>query len=161
MARREITIDEIMEILRTTVTQLQELTAGVAQERLHRAPAPDSWSVNDVLVHLRTVQYVLGGNIMRIMREDHPAWKGAPGWKKETEYREVKFEPALDAFRAERAELLAVLEPLPPEAWERTATVTVPPNKTYERSAHFYGDWMAPHERSHLKHINRILKAVG
>lgn len=160
MAGRELAIDETMEILRTTVPRIQELTQGVPQERLHRAPAPGSWSVNDVLAHLRTCQYVLGGNVLRIIREDHPAWKGAPGWRRQTEYQEWEFGAAFDASRAERAELLAVLEPLPPEAWERTATVTVPPNKSYERSARYYGDWMAPHERGHVKHIARILKAV-
>ncbi len=50
------------------------------------------------------------------------------------------------------------LEPLPPDAWDRTATVTVP-GKLYEYSTLYYGDWMARHEGSHLKHIARIVKS--
>ena len=128
---------------------------------LHRAPAPGRWSVNHVLAHLRVCHEVLGGSILRIIREDHPAWSGAPGWRKQAEYEEWQFGPAFAAFRAQRADLLEVLESLPSEAWERTASVSVPPNKIYERTARFYGNWMAPHERGHLKHIARILKAVG
>ena len=46
-------------------------------------------------------------------------------------------------------------------AWERTATVAVPPNKTYEYSTRYYGDWMARHERGHLGHMRRILEELG
>ncbi|MGH2428103.1 MAG: hypothetical protein ACRDGV_04325 [Candidatus Limnocylindria bacterium] len=63
-------------------------------------------------------------------------------------------------FRAQRVELLEVLEPLPPEAWERTATVTGMIGELYENSALYYSDWMARHERSHLRHIKRIIAEV-
>ena len=148
-----------MEILRTTVPRLEELTNGVPQERLY-AVTDYGWSVNEQLAHLRAAHDVLGGNMLRIMREDHPAWKGAPGWRKQAEYFEWRFGPAFEAFRSQRAELLEVLEPLPPVAWERTATVTVPPKQVYEYSALYYGDWMARHERGHLRHIARILKGL-
>ena len=82
--------------------------------------------MNDQLAHLRACHDTLGGNMLQIVREDHPAWKARaprarPG---ETAYFDEKFKPAFDAFRAQRAELLTVLEPLPAEAWARTATVT-------------------------------------
>lgn len=159
---QQLAIDQTMEILRTIVPRLDELTGGASQKRLS-AVTDHGWSVNDQLAHLRACHDVLGGNMLRIVREDHPAWKGmSPGARlKQTDYFEWKFRPAFEVFRAQRAELLEVLEPLPPEAWERTATVTVPPAKLYEYSTLYYGDWMARHERSHLRHIARILKAVG
>lgn len=162
MATRELAIDEIMEILRTTVPRLEDLTRGLPQKRLYLV-TDYGWSVNDQLAHLRACHDVLGGNMLRIIREDHPAWKGMSprAWQKKTDYFEWKFQPAFDAFRAQRAELLDVLEPLPPKAWERTATVAVPPNQAYEYNTLYYGAWMARHERSHLKHMARILKAVA
>jgi hypothetical protein len=81
-------------------------------------------------------------------------------WQTQTDYFDWKFAPAFEVFRAQRAELLHVLEPLPPEAWKRTATVGAPPNKVYEYSTLYYGDWMARHERSHLGHMARILKEL-
>ena len=48
-------------------------------------------------------------------------------WQEQTDYFESKFPPAFEAFRVQRAELLKVLEPLPADAWERTATVSAPP----------------------------------
>jgi len=148
-----------MEVLRTTVPQLDELTRGVSQKRL-RTVTDYGWSVNDQLAHLRACHDVLGGNMLRIVREDHPSWKGmAPAaWQNQTDYFESKFKPAFESFRAQRAELLDVLETLPLSGWNRTATVSAPPGKIYEYSTVYYGDWMARHERSHLKHIARILK---
>ncbi len=158
----QLTIDQTMEVLRTTVPQLDDLTRGVPQQRLSMV-TDYGWSVNDQLAHLRACHDVLGGNMLRIVREDHPAWKGmAPrAWQKQTDYFDWKFGPAFEVFRAQRAELLEVLEPLPPGVWERTATVSVPPGKVYEYSTLYYGDWMARHERSHLGHMGRILKALG
>jgi hypothetical protein len=162
MASRVRTVAEIMEILNTTVPRLQELTHGVLQKRLYTV-TDYGWSVNDQLAHLRACHDVLGGNMLRIIREDHPAWKGMSprAWQKRTDYFEWKFAPAFEAFRAQRAELLEIVEPLPPEAWQRTAAVSVPPRSLYEYSTRYYGDWMAGHERSHLRHIARILKALG
>jgi hypothetical protein len=145
----QLSIDQTMEILRTTVPRLEELRRGAPQKRLSTV-TDYGWSVNDQLAHLRACHDVLGGNMLRIVREDHPAWKGmAPrAWQKQTDYFEWKFRPAFEAFRAQRAELLEVFEPLPPEAWERTATVTGMIGELYENSTLYYGDWMARHERS-------------
>lgn len=158
----QLTVAATMEILRTTVPRLEALTDGVPDAHLY-AVTDYGWSVSDQLAHLRACHDVLGGNMLRIVREDHPAWRGmAPAARlKESDYFEWKFGSALDAFRAQRTELLGVLEPLPIDAWERTAAVSAPPNVVYEYSVLYYGDWMARHERGHLKHIARILKELG
>ena len=162
MAKGDLSVGEVMEILTTTVPRLEELTRDVQEQRLYTV-TEYGWSVNDQLAHLRACHDVLGGNMLRIIREDHPAWKGMSPrtWQKRTDYFDWKFPPAFDVFREQRAELLEVLEPLPPEAWERTATVSVPPNQVYEYSARYYGDWMARHERGHLGHMARILDTLG
>ena len=157
-----LTPEKVTEILRTAVPRLQELTDGVPHTALY-AVTDYGWSVNDQLAHLRACHDVLGGNMLRIIGEDHPAWKAiSPGTRlKQSDYLDWEFGPAFEAFGAQRAELLGVLQALPPEAWARTATVSVPPGKVYEYSTLYYGDWMARHERSHLGHIRRILQAVA
>jgi hypothetical protein len=161
-ATPKLTVEAVMEILRSTVPRLDELTRGVPQKRL-TAVTDYGWSVNDQLAHLRACHDVLGGNMLRIVREDHPSWKGMNprAWQTQTDYFDWKFRPAFGVFSAQRAELLEVLEPLPPNAWKRTATVSAPPGLVYEYSVLYYGDWMARHERSHLKHIARIMKELA
>ena len=162
MTTKLMPIDQAMAILRTTVPRLEELTFGVPDELL-TAVTDYGWSVNDQLAHLRACHDVLGGNMLRIIREDHPAWRGiSPGTHlRRSDYFDWAFGRAFEVFRRQRSELLGVLEPLPPETWERTATVSVPPAKVYEYSAHYYGDWMARHERGHLRHMARIIQDLS
>jgi hypothetical protein len=48
MARRGLTHDEIMPILRTSVARLGELTDGLTDAQLHARPGLIEWSINDV-----------------------------------------------------------------------------------------------------------------
>ena len=73
---------------------------------------------------------------------------------------EQPFQRSLDAFTAQRTALLAVLEPLPPEAWARSATVTGA-GKALERTVHTYARWLARHEQPHVKQIERIVNTIG
>jgi hypothetical protein len=155
-----LTVEETMEILRSTTSRLEALAHGAPQEQLY-AVTDYGWSVNQQLAHLRAAHDVLGGNMLRIVREDHPAWKGAPGWRNQDRYFELEFASNLEAFRDQRAELLDAIAPLPASAWQRTATVTVPPKKTYEYSLLYYGDWMARPERSHLRQMACILEQLA
>ncbi len=162
MPGRGLTVDEILAILPETSRRIAALTEGLSPTELRVSPGADAWSVNDVLAHLRACHDVLGGNVLRIVVEDHPRWKGVNPrtWIKKTDYPEWGFAPAFDAFAQQRAALLHVLEPLAPEAWQRTATVTGMVGETYERTALYYADWMASHERAHWKHVTRIVAAL-
>ena len=112
---RDLSVDEIMAILPETPGGSPTLTKGLTPAQLRTAPEAGAWSVNDVLAHLRACHDVLGGNVLRILAEDHPALKGMNprAWMKKTDYPEWQFAPAFAVFRKQRAELLAVLEPLP------------------------------------------------
>jgi hypothetical protein len=161
--KRQLGVDEIMAILPETPRRIAGATAGLPASRLRDAPEPGAWSVNDVLAHLRACHDVLGGSILRIVTEDHPAWKGINPrvWIKRTDYPDWEFAPAFEAFTTQRRELLGVLEPLPAGDWERTATVTGMVGDHYERTARYYGDWLARHERGHWRHIYAIVAALG
>ena len=152
-----------MAILPETPRRIATLTEGLTPAQLHASPGPDAWSINDILAHLRACHDVLGGNILRILAEDSPTWRAMNPrtWMKKTDYPDWAFAAAFQAFSAQRAALLAVLEPLPPEGWERTARVTGLVDGVGLRSARYYGDWMAGHERTHVRHIGRLVAALG
>jgi hypothetical protein len=155
-----LSVEQTMDIIRTTVPRLEELTRHASERALETVTAY-GWSVSDQLAHLRSCQEVLGGNMLRIVREDHPAWKGTAPTAFQKAYFGADFQPAFESFRSLRLEILEALEPLPPAAWERTASVSAPPGKVYENSVLYYGDWMARHERGHLRHIAKVLTEVG
>ena len=116
-----------------------------------------------MLAHLRACSDVLGNYILKIIAEDRPAWRGVTprAWAKKTNYRELEFLPSFRSYTKQRADLLAVLEPLPLESWSRTATIIgMIPGRVFERTALYYGDWLAGHERAHVKQIKRIVNTV-
>jgi hypothetical protein len=159
---RLLAVEEILTILRTTPGRLDEMSAGLSAAECAAPPAPGEWSLADVLAHLRACQDVLGANIRRIVTEDGPAWRRVSPrtWQRSSGYHEQAFEPALVAFLTGRAELLTFLEPLPPAAWERTATVTMSTGIRVDQSARFFGDWLAGHEHRHVQGLPAIIEAV-
>jgi hypothetical protein len=158
---RSLTIEQILALLAETPPRLEALTAGLAPAQLQTAPSDDEWSANDVLAHLRACADVWGGCIEAIIAEEHPTLRAVNPrtWIKQTDYRELEFRPSLRAFAAQRAELLAVLEPLSPEGWSRAATVTGA-GKVLERTVLFYAQWLAEHERPHVKQVARLVTTM-
>lgn len=156
-----MTSGQALTLLAETPIRLGALTGGLEPALLRAAPAPGEWSANDVLAHLRACADVWGGAIAAILSEDHPTVRAVNprAWVAQTDYPDLAFRPSLDAFAAQRAELLALLEPLPPAGWERSATV-IGAGKPLERTVLFYARWLAGHERPHVKQIARIAEAM-
>ncbi len=154
-------IQQVLTALGEQPRRLTALTAGLAPAQLQTRPRPDEWSLNDILAHLRSCADMWGQAIATILAEDHPTIRAVnpTTWIKQTNYPELEFRPSLRAFTRQRAKLLAVLEPLPPGAWSRSATVKGA-GKPIERTVLAYAQWLARHERSHLKHIARRVAAA-
>ncbi|HZT07738.1 MAG TPA: DinB family protein [Chloroflexota bacterium] len=160
MYDESLTIDQVLTRLREQPEAIATTTEHVPAAGLHRAPSPATWSVNDVLAHLRSCSDMWGGYIARIVREDHPTFRAVNPrtWIKQTNYPELEFGSSLKAFVAQRTELLDLLRHLPEEAWSRTATVTGA-GKARERTVMEYATWLANHERTHVKQIARLVES--
>jgi hypothetical protein len=161
MPPKPLPIEQILTILASTPPCLTTLTAGLEPAQLHTLPSQDAWSANDILAHLRACSDVWGGNIMMMLAKDNPTLLGVNPrtWIKKTDYLEQEFQSSLRAFSTQRAELMAVLESLPPEGWSLTATLTAW-GQVYERMVLREADALARHERSHVKQIERIANSM-
>jgi DinB superfamily len=158
---RSLTIEQVLTLLAATPPRITALTADLSPAQLHTPPTHDGWSANEVLAHLRACADVWGNCIMAIIAEDRPVLRAVNPrtWIKQTDYLELEFRPSLRAFATQRAELLAVLSPLPIDAWSRAATVTGA-GKVLERTVLFYAQWLARHERPHVKQVARIVNTI-
>jgi hypothetical protein len=158
---RPLTIEQNLTMLAATPARIANLTEGLSPALLLSPPEPGAWSARDVLAHLRACADMWGKYIVVILSEDRPTFRAVnpTTWIKQTNYRELEFHPSLLAFTAQRAELLAVLQPLAPEAWSRTALVTGA-GKPRERTMQTYAQWLANHEQSHIRQIERIVNSL-
>jgi hypothetical protein len=162
VAGSSLTIEQVLTLLQQTPKRIAALTRGLTEAQLHTPPERDAWSANDVLAHLRACADVRGKPILTIVAEDHPTLRAVNPltWIKQTNYLELDFRRSLRSFARQRADLLAILEPLPPKGWSRAATVTGA-GAVLERTVLFYAQWLARHERPHLKQIERIVISRG
>jgi DinB superfamily len=161
MPSRSPTIERVLTLLAATPPGIAALTDGVAPAQLQTSPTNDEWSANDVLAHLRACADVWGGCMVAMIAEDRPTLRAVNPrtWIKKTDYREREFRPSLRSFATQRADLLGVLEPLPHEAWSRAATVTGA-GRVLERTVLFYAQWLALHERPHVKQVERLVNTM-
>ena len=161
MASRSLTIEQVLTLLAESPPRIAAVTAGLSPDQMHTAPNRDGWSANDVLAHLRACADVWGNCIVAMIAEDRPTLRAVNPrtWIKKTDFPELEFRPSLRSFVTQRADLLAVLEPLPPEGWSRTATVTGA-GKVLERTVRIYAQQLARHERQHVKQVERIVNTM-
>lgn len=160
MPRVALTVAEIMAILPATPARIADLTDGVTESQLHAVPRPGEWSISYILAHLRASSDVIGGCMLRIVNENHPAWRrlSPRAYISRTDYPDWQFAAALEAFTDRRRELLAALTPLPPRVWGKTAAVKISPTEVRARSLLFHGDWLARHEEEHLPQIAALAR---
>jgi hypothetical protein len=158
---RLFTVEQVLALLAETPRRIAGLTAGLTPGQLLANPNAGEWSANDVLAHLRSCADGWGGCIAAILAEEKPTLRAVNprAWIKRTDYLELEFQPSFQVFARQRADLLAVLELLPPEGWSRPATVTGA-GRVLERTVHSYAQWLARHEQPHIKQIKRIANTM-
>jgi hypothetical protein len=154
---RRLAIEELLTLLTVAPPRLAASTALLTPAELRTPPKNEEWSATDVLAHVRACADVWGGCIEAMIATNGPTLRAVNprSWIKKTDYRELEFRSSLRSFTKQRSDLLAVLEPLPPKVWSRSATVTGA-GAVLVRTVHFYAQWLAKHERTHVKQIARI-----
>jgi uncharacterized damage-inducible protein DinB len=156
-----LSLQHNLDLLAAAPGRLAELSAGLTAQQLLQEPAPGEWSMRDVLGHLRACSDMWGQSIQTILDQDHPTFKAInpTNWIRRTDYLQQDFQPSLQAFTAQRTELLAILKQLSPDAWSRAATVTGA-GRPIQRTVQTYALWLANHERSHFRQLERIASSL-
>lgn len=154
-------IDAILAVLEKTPRDLAFLTAGLESDRPYAKPDQDTWSVNEILAHLRACADVWGKSIGRMISQDHPTirYVSPRTWLGKTDYPAQDFRVSLQAFDEQRHDLLIKLKALALADWSRGATFAGT-TRGREQTILSYVQRMADHETRHLDQIKRVLNAV-
>ena len=150
----------VIAMLESTPRRIDAVTLGLSDKDLTWKPSPDSWSVNEVIAHLRACADVWGDSILMILREDTPTFRyvSPRTWIRKTNYPQSDFQASFLAFRRQREDLLRVLQPLAHEDWLRRAIVKA--TKPREETILSYAHRLGSHEAGHCEQIDRILHAL-
>lgn len=139
----------------STAKKLERLIQGKSTAKLRKRPAPDKWSVSEILAHLADVETV-GSFRMRLVL-------GAPGtpiaafdqdaWVISGHYEKRDPRKSLELFRALREANLALLKSLTPEQWKHYGMHSERGQESIERIVQMF----AGHDINHLLQVERIL----
>jgi hypothetical protein len=138
-----------------TAKKLERLIKGVPISKLRKRPAPDKWSVGEILAHLADAE-IVGGFRMRLIL-------GAPGtpiaafdqdsWVTAGHYAKRDPRKSVAQFRAVREANLALLKSLTPEQWKLYGMHAERGQETIEHIVRMF----AGHDINHLRQLEGIL----
>lgn len=138
-----------------TAAKLARLMKGVPTARLRKRPAPDKWSVSEIVAHLADAE-IVGAFRLRLIL-------GAPGtpiaaydqnkWVVSGHYEKRDPRKSLEQFRVLREGNLALLKSLRAEQWKDFGMHSERGQESVEHIARMF----AGHDLNHLQQIENIL----
>ncbi|UQZ82300.1 DinB superfamily protein [Paenibacillus konkukensis] len=142
-----------------TYRQLKEAIAGLSEEQLKYKPAPDKWSVTEVLSHLADHSIVFSFRVRKIISEDNAqlaAFQQDP-WVSRSRANKGSASDILDAFGALLAYNKLLFQRLSAEDWARSGANFKGETVTLESSLLAF----IRHVQTHLGQIERIKSALA
>jgi hypothetical protein len=151
--------DDPVEVLRGTLVELEQATAGVSAATLGRQPAPGEWSPREVLSHLADSDLVTGMRVRMIVTEDRPALLGYDQEKWTSRFGSLDGDAAetLARWQALRRANLRIYASLSPEEWRRVGVHA----ERGEESVRLTVQLQAGHDRVHLAQLRRGLQPAS
>ena len=137
--------------------KLRKLLTGISPVRARKRPAPEKWSIAEIVAHLADTELVGGYRIRAIL--------GAPGgqiigfdqdaWVTALHYDQRNLRKSLEQYRMLREANLALLKTLTPEQWKHYGVH----NERGQESVETMVRMFAGHDLNHFQQIERILAA--
>ena len=145
--------------LEATPEILRGLLASVTEEQTAWKPAPDRWSIAEILEHMSHVEgHGFRSRVERIVKEENPVLEvyDQEALSEAGQYSGRDVEDSFDHFEEQRENNVAWLTSLPARMVSRTAhhqelgTIT---------AGHLLNEW-AFHDLGHIRQIAEIIRAL-
>jgi len=132
------------------------LADGVSAEKLQARPAPDRWSVVEIIAHLAEDELSSSWRYRQMIEHNGAPLLGFDQdlWAKLGDYQSWETQDALAMYRLLREANLRLLERLTPKQWECAGVhAERGPLTVRELARH-----MAAHDINHIKQIEQLLQ---
>jgi hypothetical protein len=138
-----------------TAKKLDRLIKGVSTAKLRKRPAPEKWSVSEIVAHLADgeivgafrMRLILGSPGAHIVAYDQDQWVTSGHYDKRDPRESV------EQFRVLREANLALLKSLKPEQWKDYGVHSERGQESIEQIVRMF----AGHDINHLQQIEKIL----
>jgi DinB family protein len=140
---------------REATQALKDLIAGLSETQLHQKPAPDKWSVTEIIAHMAEDELTSTWRYRQMIEYDGPSLPGFDQdlWSRLGDYSRWSTQEALEMFRLLREANLRMFARLTPEQWKRSGVHAERGQMTVESLCRH----MAAHDQNHIEQVRRIL----
>lgn len=147
--------EQPLQLQAATAGMLERLIKGVALTKLRERPAPEKWSVSEIIAHLADgeivggfrLRFILGSPGAPIIAYDQDKWVASGHYDKRDPRQSVEL------FRVLRTANLALLESLNPEQWKHYGVHSERGRESIKHIVRMF----AGHDINHLRQIEKIL----
>jgi hypothetical protein len=148
-----------VEVLRETVSALEQIRDGLSPDQVGQPEAPGKWSIRQVLQHLADSELVWGYRLRMVLAQDRPQLTGYDQdlWAKRLGYVEADADQALQDFSVLRRTNLRLLDSASSDDLKRVGVHAERGEESIEHMIRLY----AGHDLLHLNQLNRIRLAVA
>jgi uncharacterized damage-inducible protein DinB len=140
------------EVIASTAGKLKDVAARLSEEQLNRKPAPDKWSIREIICHLADCEVVFAFRIRQTLAEPHHTIQPFDQDVWAQPYSAYTTQAAVATFTAVRDWNLVLVRSLSKEALSKP--VTHPERGTMTLQTVI--ETMGGHDNNHLKQIEGI-----
>ena len=150
---------DMLSRLQETPKAVAALFRGASEAVVRRKPAPETWSMLEVLCHLRDVEQLFVERYGKIANRDRPQLRmiDQDALAAKLRYNEDDPAVALREFQAFRAETVALLSALAQQSWERVGLH--PKRGDYSIAANAV--MHVAHDANHLARLRALREQAG
>lgn len=145
-----------LRIQKNTAKRLQKLIKPLSKKQMKRRPAPDRWSIAEILAHLVDAEVVGSWRMRLIMGSD-----GVPitaydqdVWATTFDYGNADPKDSLRVFRTLRENNLTLLKSVPKKLWENHGLHSERGKETIAHMVRMF----AGHDLNHLEQVEKLAK---
>ena len=148
-------IEAIRAAMAAAPGEFARLVGDKTDDQLMQPAQDGGFGMVEILPHMRDWEVILADRVTRILDEDAPSLEEYDDslWAIEHAYRDQDPRQALREFSELRADLVARLEALPPEAWNRVGILA----KHGRVTLHWLLDVFCSHDARHLVQARDVL----
>lgn len=136
---------------------LRDAIEGLTEEEFRFKPAPDKWSIHQILIHVTDSEISSTSRLKKVLAEDEPTLISfdQDAWANNLGYDLLDREQYLLLFKLLRSSMQTILDNLTIEQSERVGVYVNQGRFTFKQLM----EYRIEHVRNHLAQIERVKKA--
>jgi hypothetical protein len=136
--------------------KLASLLKGKNRKQLSRRPAPDKWSVGEIIAHLADAELAIAWRLRQVLSNNAIPVQAYDQdlWAKTFDYARRDPRVSLATFRTLREANLALLKSVPRKLWDNYGVHQERGNESVSHVVRM----VAGHDLNHLRQVERIVK---